>query len=44
MEKVLKGLQHETFLVNLDDIIVVGLTFEEDLKNLIQVFDLELLV
>ena len=39
MEKVLKGLQYETCLVYLDDIIVKGQTFEEHLKNLNQVFD-----
>ena len=37
--EVLKGLQYETYLVYLDDIIVKGRTFEEHLKNLNQVFD-----
>ena len=39
MESVLRGLQFETCLVYLDDIIVVGKTFEEMIKNLSQVFD-----
>ena len=39
MKKVLKGLQYETCLVYLDDIIVKGGTFEEHLKNLNHVFD-----
>ena len=38
-EKVLKGLQYETCLVYLDDIIVKGRTFEKHLKNFNQVFD-----
>ena len=39
MESVLRGLQFETCLVYLDDIIVVGKTFEEMIKNLSQVFN-----
>ena len=39
MESVLRGLQFETCLVYQDDIIVVGKTFEEMIKNLSQVFD-----
>ena len=39
MESVLRGLKFETCLVYLDDIIVVGKTFQEMIKNLSQVFD-----
>ncbi|VEN45007.1 unnamed protein product [Callosobruchus maculatus] len=38
METVLKGLSWETCLVYLDDIIVVGKSFDDHLKNLEQVF------
>ena len=38
MEKVLRGLQWETCLVYLDDIIVLGKTFEEALGNLGTIF------
>lgn len=38
MERVLKGLHWNTCLVYLDDIIVMGRTFEEHLQNLEQVF------
>ena len=38
MEKVLRGLQWETCLVYLDDIIVLGRTFDEALGNLATVF------
>ncbi|KAK3093316.1 hypothetical protein FSP39_013979 [Pinctada imbricata] len=39
MESVLRGLQFETCLVYLDDIIVLGKSFEEMIANLSQVFD-----
>lgn len=39
MEAILSGLQWERCLVNLDDIITFGLTFEETLENLTAVFD-----
>ena len=38
MEKILRGLQWETCLVYLDDIIVLGKTFEESLDNLETIF------
>ncbi|GBM73782.1 Transposon Ty3-I Gag-Pol polyprotein [Araneus ventricosus] len=38
METVLRGLSSETCLVYLDDIIIVGRTFEEHLNNLLKVF------
>ncbi|GBN28932.1 Retrovirus-related Pol polyprotein from transposon 297 [Araneus ventricosus] len=38
METVLRGLSSEACLVYLNDIIIVGRTFEEHLKNLRQVF------
>ncbi|GBM49702.1 Retrovirus-related Pol polyprotein from transposon 17.6 [Araneus ventricosus] len=38
MEKVLRGLSSEACLVYLDDIIIVGRTFEEHLNNLRKVF------
>ena len=38
MERVLSGLHWKACLVYLDDIIVVGKTFEENPKNLKQVF------
>ncbi|GBM75402.1 Transposon Ty3-I Gag-Pol polyprotein, partial [Araneus ventricosus] len=38
METVLRGLSSEAFLVYLDDIIIVGRTFEEHLNNLRKVF------
>ncbi|GBN30436.1 Retrovirus-related Pol polyprotein from transposon 297 [Araneus ventricosus] len=38
METVLRGLSSEAWLVYLDDIIVVGRTFEEHLNNLRKVF------
>ncbi len=38
MESVLRGLSWETCLVYLDDIIVLGRSFEEHLQNLEQVF------
>lgn len=39
METVLKGLSWKTCLVYLDDIIVMGKTFEDHLKNLEEVFE-----
>lgn len=39
METVLSGLQWQICLVYLDDIIVIGKTFENMLDNLKQVFD-----
>ena len=38
METVLGGLAHNTCMVYLDDILVVGRTFEEHLQNLETVF------
>ncbi|KAK3104661.1 hypothetical protein FSP39_007335 [Pinctada imbricata] len=38
MESVLRGLQFETCLVYLDDIIVVGKSFEQMIENLTMVF------
>ncbi|GBM97051.1 Retrovirus-related Pol polyprotein from transposon 297 [Araneus ventricosus] len=38
MEAVLRGLSSEAYLVNLDDIIIVGRTFEEHLNILRKVF------
>lgn len=38
MDTVLKGLSWDTCLVYLDDVIVVGKTFQDHLKNLEQVF------
>ncbi|GBM51210.1 Retrovirus-related Pol polyprotein from transposon 17.6 [Araneus ventricosus] len=38
METVLSGLASEACLVYLDDIIIVGRTFEEHLKNICKVF------
>ncbi|GBL97396.1 Retrovirus-related Pol polyprotein from transposon 297 [Araneus ventricosus] len=38
METVLRGLTSEAFLVYLDDIIIVGRTFEEHLNNIRKVF------
>ncbi|GBM80234.1 Retrovirus-related Pol polyprotein from transposon 297, partial [Araneus ventricosus] len=38
METVLSGLTSEACLVNLDDIIIVGRTFEEHLNNIRKVF------
>ncbi|GBN23893.1 Retrovirus-related Pol polyprotein from transposon 17.6 [Araneus ventricosus] len=38
METVLRGLSSEACLVYLDDIIIVGQTFEEHLNNLHKVF------
>ena len=38
METVLGGLAHNTCMVYLDDILVVGKTFEEHLQNLETVF------
>ena len=39
METVLRGLQFETCLIYLDDIIVFGKTFEEMVDNLSKVFN-----
>ena len=39
METVLRGLQFDICLVYLDDIIVLGRTFDEMIQNLTQVFD-----
>ena len=38
MEKVLHGLAREKFLVYLDDVLVIGCTFQEHLDNLREVF------
>ena len=38
MERVLQGLAREKCLVNLDDVLVIGRTFEEHLSNLREVF------
>ena len=38
MERVLNGLQWRTALVYLDDVIVYGGTFEEELERLEEVF------
>ena len=39
MDKVLAGVQWSSCLVYLDDVIIVGRTFQEHLKNLKDVFD-----
>jgi hypothetical protein len=39
METVLRGLQFETCLIYLDDVIVFGKTFEDIVENLSRVFD-----
>ena len=39
METVLAGLSRDTCMMYLDDILVLGATLEEHLKNLAQVFD-----
>jgi len=38
MESVLRGLTYEACLGNLDDVIVIGRTFQEQLDNLQKVF------
>jgi hypothetical protein len=38
METILRGLTYESRLVHLDDIIVIGHTFQEHLLNLQKVF------
>jgi len=38
MESVLRGLTYEACLVYLDDVIVIGRTFQEQLDNLQKVF------
>ena len=38
MESVLKGLKLETSLIDLDDVIVYGISFEEELERLDEVF------
>ncbi|GBN93715.1 Retrovirus-related Pol polyprotein from transposon 17.6 [Araneus ventricosus] len=38
MDTVLRGLSSEAYLVYLDDIIIIGRTFEEHLNNLRKVF------
>ena len=37
MERVLKGLYWKTYLAYLDDIIVMGRTSDENLKNMVEV-------
>ena len=39
MEKVLSGLQWDTLLIYLDDIIVFGKTFDDELGRLRKVFE-----
>jgi hypothetical protein len=39
METVLRGLTYDSCLVNLDDVIVIGNTFQEHLLNLRKVFE-----
>jgi hypothetical protein len=39
MEAVLRGLMHDSCLVYLDDVIIIGLTFQEHLLNLQKVFN-----
>ena len=38
MESVLKGLKLETSLIDLDDVIVYGISFEEELERLDEAF------
>jgi hypothetical protein len=38
IEKVLRGLTYDSYLVYLDDVIVIGRTFQEHLLNLHKVF------
>jgi hypothetical protein len=39
MEKIMTGLQWDIYLIYLDDIIMVGKTFENMIRNLTMVFD-----
>ena len=39
MDRVLAGIQQSSCLVYLDDVIIVGMTFQEHLKNLRDVYD-----
>ncbi|GFS65421.1 retrovirus-related Pol polyprotein from transposon 412 [Nephila pilipes] len=39
MEKILRGLSYEACLVYLDDIIIVGRTFEDHLRNIRRVLE-----
>ena len=41
METVLAGLAQERCIVYLDDILVIGRTFEEHLRNLREVFEVK---